>query len=260
MTPRPSILALALLPIVAGALFGAPPGKIPPGNEQTVLLPLAGSAWEVKYPDSPKGGPDLYRFDASGRFSYRSSRAVFIFNESARWKAERERFEAWVPDIDWRATGTFTNEKIRGTVIGDGETTAFEGRRVDPTSYQFPLAEGEAIVTVRLRGYIFDWPWPEPDELEEYLKKDDGSDLKHHRKEFIGGLVFEVMAPKEYRGKYITAHHDGFLASGDATQIAEPGKEYLLRIGKQEIGKKDFSLCSVDLCIKLASDKRPLNP
>jgi hypothetical protein len=228
-------------------------------SKKNPAVSLAGTAWELKYAGAREEQLRLYHFNAAGNFYCRSVRGVFIYNNWARWKAKGESFEVVVPRVDWRAEGRFTNQIIRGTVTADGKRTAFQGRRVDPKTYEFPLLKGEVIVTVKLRQYALE-ELPEAKKFDDYLKKGEGSNLKGVDKWRIAGFIFEVVAPKKHQGKYITAHHDGILASGDPTEIAVPGKTYLLRINKRDIGKKDFGLCSIDLRIKRPSDKRALGP
>jgi hypothetical protein len=259
MFVKPLRSAVALPWVLVGVVLGGSPENTAPKETPAAPPSLAGSAWEIKYPDAPEDGLRLYRFDGRGRFHCQATRGIFLYDGSARWKVDAERFEVFVPGSDWRASGTFTTNAIRGTVIRDGKATRFEGRRLDPDDYELPPDEGEALVTVKLRQYV-SYPFPELKEFEDYLKKGDDPDLKRLGKWGVAGFVFEVVAPKEYRGEYITAHHDGVLASGDPTKIAEPGKEYLMRIDKKRIGEKGFGLCSVDLRLKRPSDKRPLGP
>jgi hypothetical protein len=245
-------IAFALLCPIPSATIGQPASKPSQGKQGDPPVSLADSAWEVKYPDSPKLSPRLYRFEADGKFGFSALEGVFMYGKSARWKARDNRFEVWVPKGDWTAEGTFTKDTIRGKI---GQGVVFQGRRIGPETYDFPVEEGEVVLTVKLRKYALGG-MPDAEHFEEYLKQSDGTDLKKLDKWQIGGLIFEITSPKEYRGKFITSHHDGMLASGDVTEIAKPGKEYKLRIGKWAIDDKNFKPCSIDLLIRPVPDKQ----
>jgi hypothetical protein len=228
-----------------------------PSKRPAAVASLAGSWWEITYSDATQRDPCAFFFEPNGKFKQRHLGAYWIFNTTARWQAEGRRFQIIVPGDDWRAAGTFANDNLRGTVTANGKKTTFSGRRIDPKTYQFPLRKDEVFVTVQLKCYVFEFP-PRPKKFASYLQRGGGQDLKQLDKWSIAGFIFQVVAPKEYRGQYITAHHDGLLASGDPTEIALPGKDYRLRIHKKRIGAKDFRICSIDLYIKRAADKRPL--
>jgi hypothetical protein len=59
----------------------------------------------------------------------------------------------------------------------------------------------------------------------------------------IGGFVFQIVEPKEYAGRILTAHFDGPLASGDPFKAFAPGRQYRMDVSQKFIGKTGFVMC-----------------
>jgi hypothetical protein len=59
----------------------------------------------------------------------------------------------------------------------------------------------------------------------------------------VPGFVLQVIAPKNYVGKILTAHFDGPLASGDPFKAFAPGKRYRLNVPQDAPGNPEFRLC-----------------
>lgn len=217
---------------------------------------LADSAWEVRYPQSPKLTPRLYHFEANSRFRCDSAYGSFMFNDAA-WKTDGEHFEVAIKGdaAIWKASGVFDADSIRGVIVTDGQEFVFEGRRVDKATYDLPVESSEVVVTAKLRTYVTGSS-PEAEHFDEYLKA--GNDQQPVDRWEIYGFIFEVVSPQEFKGQFVTSHHDGVLASGDPFKMASVGNEYRIRLFKEQIGLKGFGICSVYLRMKDASDKSPL--
>jgi len=213
-----------------------------------------GSVFEVKFEDEQQS-PVLFRFHKDGRFDFMDSTVVFLL-DGAHWRVEGERFRIeTAKNLDWEANGTISGDRLTGIRrrSANGEMKKFSGTKIDYSAYQFPLKPNEVIVEMRLQSYVYDWDFPDPNELERYVGAED--DLAISDDEVIHGFIFKVTRPKKYEGQFVTSHHDGTLPSGSASAIAQLGKTYLWRTDSRVIGKRDFSVCSIALhWMKEASD------
>ena len=202
----------------------------------------AGSAYEVRYAGGDEPGPVLFRFHRSGKFDLMDARGVFLM-DGAQWKRERSDFKVvTASNLNWQAEGSYVEDGIQGTVRRAGLDRKFIGHRVDYNSYEFPLQEGEVIVLLRMKWY-HDWPLSTGKKLPDVsVRQDDSSEAFS-----VYGFEFEVLAPSELKGMLVTAHHDGDFVSGPAAAIAVPGKTYLWRTRRTNIGGREFGICSVVL-------------
>ena len=201
-----------------------------------------GTVYEVRYEGGDQPKTQLFRFHQNGKFDVMDSRGVFL-TEGAQWKRDGTAVRVTAAtNLNWSAEGSFTENAIHGTVHTAWGTRKFVGHLVDYDRYEFPLQEGEIIVLLRMKKYH---PWPLP----------KGTDLKNSNVRFDDfppslanyGFEFEVLAPQALKGLPVTAHHDGDIASGVASAIAEPGKTYLWRTQLANIGGREFSICSIQL-------------
>jgi len=204
-------------------------------------------AYEVRYDDAPNGEPELFRFLPDGRFGI--MRVDFCGPLNGHWKLEGERFRLDNPKINgWKAEGTFLAESIEGIdhpsdharSLGYHRVRKFSGRRIDYEKYEFPLRKDEVIVLVKLKQYVFAERF---DDLEE---------------DHVSAFIFEILAPKELKGKLVRSHHDGDLASGPAKKMAVPGKAYLWRTYPGLLSDRPPGACSIVLWdMKQADDHSP---
>jgi hypothetical protein len=73
------------------------------------------------------------------------------------------------------------------------------------------------------------------------LQKDSAADL--HLAGQISGFLWEIISPRRFAGKTLSAHFDGLLPSGDPFEAFAFGKTYLVAVPENSIGEDDFRLC-----------------
>jgi hypothetical protein len=102
-------------------------------------------------------------------------------------------------------------------------------------------------VEIRLRGYSMgDWS------ARTYRTYDD-RDFAVLQKEWAGaelalagqvrGFLWEIVSPRRFAGKTLTAHFDGLLPSGDPFTAFQFGKSYIMAVPENSIGNDSFKLC-----------------
>jgi len=116
---------------------------------------------------------------------------------------------------------------------------AFRKDRGDKDELGLPLGPDEVQVVVRLEKFV------------EWGEVADGG------KWSPPGFILRIVAPEKYKGRLVTAHHDGLLASGDPMKLVAPGKLYYLRTSKELIGDMSMGTCSVQLRLREVGATRP---
>ncbi len=246
---------LSFLLFVAAAYAESPVAE---GSGHPKLKSIAfegGSVYEVRYTSGTEPTIQLFRFHQSGKFDLMDALGVFLL-DGADWKKEDNSFRVTAAtNLDWYAEGSFSEKGLQGVVRTAHLNRKFVGQRIDYGSYEFPLQEGEVIVLLRMKRY-HPWPLPKGRELADAGVPPDESPAAIS----VYGFEFEVLAPRELKGMLVTAHHDGYLASGHATAIATPGKTYLWRTERTNIGGREFGICSIDLHWMKATDHLTPDP